>query len=95
MNGRQASTQLYDKCGKTCGCHHQPSHMHQLLYFGHGTELAFGSSAFWAVAIVCVGHKGLLRVVANENSKDWVVSLPDAIATHHSNSSFSVGMNQI
>jgi hypothetical protein len=38
---------------------------------------------------VCPCHEGLFGVVADENSKDLVASVPNAIMTHHFDSCFA------
>ena len=46
--------------------------------------------ALWALAIISVGHEGLLRVVTNKDCQDWVAPLPDAIAAHHWHPCFTI-----
>lgn len=50
---------------------------------------------FGAPAVIRAGNKGLLRIVSNENSKDWVAAAPDHICAHHSDSCFSTGNDRI
>ena len=53
-------------------------------------QLIRGDSAFGAPAVICAGHQGLLRVVANKDSEDGMASSPYSVTTHHGEPCFTI-----
>src|ERR1700747_739812 len=46
-------------------------------------KLSRGNSAFGALAVVCTGHKCLLRIITDKNGQNRMTSVPDTVTAHH------------